>query len=96
VMDTENKSASLYADLFNFDFLDISPPFTDSKFIDGVNAAVRESHVWACSEHAKNVPAKINDSLIIKDWRIVVLGSRFSRWVSYPYLQHGLRRLIVE
>jgi AAA domain len=44
VLDTENKSASLYADLFKFDVLDISPPFTESKFIDGINAAVSEGY----------------------------------------------------
>jgi hypothetical protein len=56
LLDTENKSASLYADLFKFDTLDVSPPFTESKFIEGVWGAVREgyrvliidsfSHAW--------------------------------------------------
>jgi len=56
LLDTENQSASLYADLFDFDVLDISPPFTESKFIEGINVAVREgyailiidsfSHAW--------------------------------------------------
>jgi AAA domain len=56
VLDTENKSASLYADLFTFEVLDISPPFTETKFIEGVNVAVQEgyavliidsfSHAW--------------------------------------------------
>jgi hypothetical protein len=56
ILDTENKSASLYADRFKFDVLDISPPFTESKFIEGVGGAVQEgysvliidsfSHAW--------------------------------------------------
>ena len=56
LLDTENKSASLYADLFKFDALDISPPFTESKFIEGIGSAVQEgyrvliidsfSHAW--------------------------------------------------
>jgi hypothetical protein len=33
VADSENKSASLYADRFKFDVLNISPPFTETKYI---------------------------------------------------------------
>jgi hypothetical protein len=40
-LDTENKSASLYADRFEFDVLDILPPFTETKFIEGVGGAVQ-------------------------------------------------------
>jgi energy-coupling factor transporter ATP-binding protein EcfA2 len=39
LIDTENGSASLYADTFDFDVLDIRPPFDNSKFVDGINAA---------------------------------------------------------
>jgi hypothetical protein len=56
LLDTENKSASLYAERFNFDVLDIAPPFTEGKFIDGIRSAAAEgysvliidsfSHVW--------------------------------------------------
>lgn len=38
-IDTENGSASLYSDRFNFDVMDISPPFTDEKFIDAMKEA---------------------------------------------------------
>ncbi|MBE7504425.1 MAG: ATP-binding protein [Verrucomicrobiales bacterium] len=40
VIDTENRSASLYADLFEFDVLDLEPPFEDRKFSEGITAAV--------------------------------------------------------
>jgi hypothetical protein len=56
LLDTENQSASLYADRFGFDVLDISQPFTESKFVDGIKGAVQEgysvliidsfSHAW--------------------------------------------------
>ncbi len=39
-IDTENGSASLYSDRFAFDVVEISPPFTDAKFISAINAAV--------------------------------------------------------
>jgi hypothetical protein len=56
LLDTENQSASLYADRFKFDVLNIDPPFTESKFIEGIKAAVQNgysvliidsfSHAW--------------------------------------------------
>jgi hypothetical protein len=56
VIDTENGSASLYADKFQFDSLQIEPPYWDSKFIQAVNNAVAAqysvliidsfSHAW--------------------------------------------------
>lgn len=38
-IDTENGSASLYSDKFNFDVMDIAPPFTDEKFINAMHEA---------------------------------------------------------
>ncbi len=40
VIDTENRSASLYSDRFGFDVLDIEPPFEAEKFVEAINAAV--------------------------------------------------------
>jgi hypothetical protein len=42
VIDTENASASLYADQFKFDTLNLSAPFTDDKFVTGIKAAERK------------------------------------------------------
>jgi DNA helicase TIP49 (TBP-interacting protein) len=57
VIDTENGSASLYADQFDFDVIELSPPFLTSKFIDAIQLASKEkydviivdsiSHQWA-------------------------------------------------
>jgi len=40
LIDTENCSASLYADRFKFDTLDIAPPYESEKFIEAIDAAV--------------------------------------------------------
>lgn len=57
VIDTENGSASLYADRFDFDTLQLDPPYTSRRFEDAINAAVQAgyavvvidslSHQWA-------------------------------------------------
>ena len=40
MIDTENRSASLYADRFDFDVLDLEPPYDHDKFVSAINAAV--------------------------------------------------------
>lgn len=39
-LDTENDSASLYSDSFDFDVMPITPPFPPESFASGINAAV--------------------------------------------------------
>jgi len=39
LIDTENRSASLYADRFKFDVLDLYAPFTPEKYIEAIKAA---------------------------------------------------------
>lgn len=57
LIDTENDSASLYSDRFQFDTLVIDPPYTIQKYVEAIKAAVDEkydvliidsiSHAWA-------------------------------------------------
>jgi hypothetical protein len=57
VIDTERGSASLYADLFDFDVLDLTPPYHPQRLIDCLNLAAEAgydvtvidsgSHFWA-------------------------------------------------
>lgn len=57
VLDTERGSASKYADLFNFDVVEISPPYSPARYIEVIKAAQDNgydvliidslSHAWA-------------------------------------------------
>jgi hypothetical protein len=57
VVDTENGSASLYADRFDFDTVVITPPYTIAKYVDAIQSAQALgydvliidsiSHAWA-------------------------------------------------
>jgi hypothetical protein len=40
LIDTENGSASLYSDRFDFDVLEVAPPFEHQKFVGAISAAV--------------------------------------------------------
>jgi hypothetical protein len=44
VLDTENGSASLYSEAFGFDVMDLRPPFTEVKLIEGLADAVSEGY----------------------------------------------------
>jgi hypothetical protein len=39
VIDTENGRASHYADEFDFDVIDLAPPFTPARYIEAINTA---------------------------------------------------------
>lgn len=57
VIDTEKGSASLYADRFDFDVLELQPPYAPERYIEAMNDAIKEgyeiiimdsiSHAWA-------------------------------------------------
>jgi DNA polymerase III delta prime subunit len=57
VIDTENHSASMYADQFNFDLIDLQPPYTIEKYLEAMKAGVDNkydviiidsiTHAWA-------------------------------------------------
>lgn len=44
VEDTENGSASLYADRFDFDVMNIPPPFESMDFVEGIREAVAQNY----------------------------------------------------
>ena len=41
VIDTENESASLYADKFTFDTIPLGPPFTTARYVECIEAVVK-------------------------------------------------------
>jgi len=72
VIDTENGSADLYADLGEYDVLPVKSPFTTDKYIDGIKAAEKAgystiiidslSHAWSGEGGLLDQQGKIADS----------------------------------
>lgn len=70
VIDTEKGSASLYADKFEFDVLELTPPYSPERYIDAMNDAVKEgydiiimdsiSHAWAGEGGILNTKEKMD------------------------------------
>jgi hypothetical protein len=44
VIDTENGSASLYSDLFEFDTLELAPPYSPERYVEAITAAANEGY----------------------------------------------------
>lgn len=76
-LDTENKSASLYSDKFNFDVLDIAPPYLESKFVDGINEAVSNCYNVAIVDSASHFWQGILDVKAGMDARG---GNSYTNW----------------
>lgn len=92
VIDTERKSASLYADKFDFDTMQIEPPYTPDKYIEAIKLAERSgystiivdslSHAWAGSGGLLDMHDAIQKSS--------KGGNSFTAWKEITPLQNKL------
>lgn len=87
LIDTEKGSASLYADKFNFDVLELSPPYSPERYIEAMNDAVKEgydiiimdsiSHAWAGEGGILNTKEKMDARG----------GNSFANWAKMTPIQ---------
>ncbi|MCM1003614.1 MAG: ATP-binding protein [Candidatus Gastranaerophilales bacterium] len=79
-IDTEFGSASLYADRFEFDTLELTPPFTPEKYIEAINTASRAedygvlvidsiSHEWSGQGGCLDIQSALGGTF--NDWKKV-------------------------
>lgn len=95
LIDTEHSSASMYADNFNFDSLNLDS-FHPSKYIEAIQAAVKEgyevivvdslSHAWA----GKSGALELVDEASARN-----KGNSFGAWRSVTPLQNQLIDAII-
>lgn len=96
VIDTENHSASLYADKFNFDVLEISPPYTTDKYIQAILAAENHgyevividsiSHQWAGEGGILNQKEKLDSRG----------GNSYTNWSKLTPEQERFKSIILQ
>ena len=77
VIDTENGSASLYSDKFDFDVLDIEPPFSPQKFVQGIQEAEKNGYECVIIDSASHFWKGI---LEMKDQLDARGGNSFANW----------------
>ncbi|MEZ7892692.1 MAG: ATP-binding protein [Candidatus Wallbacteria bacterium] len=97
VIDTERGSASLYAGIFNFDVLNIEPPYSPEKYIEAISVAEKSgysvviidslSHAWAGSGGLLDLHDTIQKS--------AKGGNSFSAWKEVTPLQNKFIDAIV-
>ena len=79
-IDTEFGSASLYADRFDFDTLELTPPFTPEKYITAINEATASgdyavliidsiSHEWSGQGGCLDIQSQLGGTF--NDWKKV-------------------------
>lgn len=97
VIDTENGSASLYADKFTFDTAEIAPPFTPDKFLTALNDAIVAgydvvvmdsiSHEWAGSGGLLDQKEMLDAS---------GKGNSYTNWASITKKHETFKEAIVQ
>ena len=76
-IDTENRSASLYADVYDFDVIDLEPPFEDSeKFMVAINEAIKCGYKMLIIDSATHIWQGILDYKSKLDER----GNSYTNW----------------
>lgn len=96
LIDTENNSASLYSDRFEFDVVCLSPPYTLQKYQDAIKSAVSAkydvlivdsiSHQWAGEGGLLDKKAKMDQGG----------GNSFTNWGKLTPEQEKFKSLILQ
>lgn len=95
VIDTERGSATLYADKFNFDVLELLPPYEPKRYVEAMNAAIAEgyevivmdsiSHAWAGEGGLLNQKEQLDSRG----------GNSFANWAKMTPIQEKFISAIV-
>jgi nucleoside-triphosphatase THEP1 len=76
-IDTENGSASLYSDRFDFDVLDVESPFTPDKYVEAIKAAVEAGYKVAVIDSFSHAWEAVLEKKTAMDARG---GNSFTNW----------------
>jgi hypothetical protein len=96
-LDTEHGSASKYADLFEFDVMEMRPPFNPQRFVAGIQAAAGEGYnviVIDSLSHAWNGTGGILE--MVEDASARTKGNSYAAWKTVTPVQNDLIEAIVH
>lgn len=79
VVDTENRSSELYADLGPFSVIELTPPFTPERFIEAIQAAYKAGFEVIIIDSASAEWVGKGGLLEIKD---SMAGNSFTNWAK--------------
>lgn len=96
VIDSEKGSASLYADKFDFDVLEISPPFTTEKYQEAISDAVKEGYELIVIDSISHAWAGEGGLLNQKEQLDARGGNSFTNWAKMTPKQEKFINAIVS
>lgn len=96
VIDTENKSASLYAPEFDFDVVDIEAPYTIPKYIHAIEGAIAEGYEFLIIDSVSHAWAAEGGVLEQKSAIDARGGNQFANWKKPKEAQAKLKAAILH
>lgn len=96
VIDTENGSASLYADRYGFDVLEVTAPYLTSKYQEAVEAAVTLKYPVIVIDSISHQWDGNGGILQRKEETDARGGNHFSNWAPFTKEHNKFRSLILE
>ena len=96
VIDTENGSASLYADRYTFDTLEIQPPYRTGKYAEAVSAAVEAGYEVLVIDSISHQWDGDGGILQRKEEVDARGGNHFSNWQPFTKEHNEFRALILN
>lgn len=96
VIDTENGSASLYSDRFEFDVLELQPPFTTIKYIEAIKAAEAAKYDILIIDSLSHAWAGEGGILERKGQKDSRGGNSYTNWAEFTKEQEKLTSTILQ
>ncbi len=96
VIDTENESSSLYSDRFEFDVLNLEPPYTCAKYIEAINAAVNAGYTTLIVDSITHAWAGEGGILERKGQKDAKGGNSYTNWAGFTREQNQLMAAILH
>lgn len=96
VIDTENGSASLYADRYGFDALALRPPYLTAKYREGIKAAVDGGYAVVVIDSISHQWDGTGGILQRKEETDHRGGNHFSNWKPFTDEHNEFRALLLE
>ena len=92
-LDTENGSASLYADRFAFDVMDMRAPFSVAKFLAAIDDAVKSGYDCLIID---SISAEWQELLAEKEMLDARGGNSFTNWASITKKHEDFKKAFVQ
>ncbi|HEX5437135.1 MAG TPA: AAA family ATPase [Gemmatimonadaceae bacterium] len=83
VIDTENGSASLYADRYEFDVLELRPPYESARYLEAIRTAAEAGYAVVVVDSLSHQWAGEGGILARKEAKDVRGGNQWTNWAPF-------------